>query len=159
MSFHKRKFDGPGHLARDLLELAKRPRVMAKVVTGRGALDAKLREKVMLVVTSVNDCRYCAFFHTLLALKEGHSYGEVRELLAGEIEDVNEEEREALLYAQHWAARRGDPDPEARQRLVEVYGEEKTLALEGAIRAIMFGNYVGNTFDAALHVISGGRLA
>lgn len=159
MSFNKRRFTSPGQLLSATLEIAKRPSVMAEVVTGRGALDAKTRERVMLAVTSVNKCRYCSFVHTLLALKEGNSCAEIDELLAGAVDGVADEERDALLYAQHWADTGGNPDSEARDKLIATYGEAKARAIEGAIRAIMFGNYFGNTFDYLLYTASGVRLA
>ena len=33
-----------------------------------------LREKVMLAVTSVNDCRHCRYLHTSLALRKPHPF-------------------------------------------------------------------------------------
>ena len=53
----------------------------------------------MLAVTSVNGCRYCSYFHTSLALKEGMSADEIQHLLGGEFADAPAAEAVALLFA------------------------------------------------------------
>ncbi|MGC9400409.1 MAG: SDR family NAD(P)-dependent oxidoreductase [Anaerolineae bacterium] len=120
-------------------------------------IDPPFRERLMLAVTQVNGCRYCAHYHAQLALKEGLDDEEVARLLAGSFDDAPPEERTALLYAQHWADRRGHPDPEARARLVEVYGAEKADAIDVLLHMIKMGNYLGNAWDYGLYRISGGR--
>ncbi len=121
-------------------------------------IDSALRERLMLAVTQVNGCRYCAQYHAKLALEEGLDNEEVARLLDGSFDDAPPEERTALLYAQHWADQRGDPDPEARARLVETYGEEKADAIDVLLQMIKMGNYMGNAWDYVLYRISGGRL-
>jgi len=158
MGFRKRKFESVGQALREVTALAKKPRKLAGIAAGKSEISPALRERIMLAVTSVNKCRYCTFVHSLIALKEGFSFDEIKSLLSGEVGDFDPEEREALLYAQHWADTGGNPSPEARQKLVETYGEKRTDEIETAIRAIMFGNYFGNTFDYLLHSVSGGKL-
>jgi len=150
----KRKFESLGQATADALELVRDPRALVDMVSGRGAVTAELREKIMLSVTSVNRCRYCSFVHTKLALREGVSSDEVKRLLDGAVDHVSEEERHALLYAQHWADTCGHPDLSARRAVVAEYGEERTRAIETAIRAIMFGNYFGNTVDSVLNKVT-----
>ena len=159
MVFKKRKYDNPLNFLGDLAQVAGSPSSLAKLVTGSGELTPAFREKIMLAVTSVNQCRYCSFFHGLIALKEGASRGEVRKLLDGIIDDVEEHEREALLYGIHWADSRGNPSEEARQKMIESYGEKLTEEIEFAIRSIMLGNYTGNTVDFFLNKASFGWLA
>jgi AhpD family alkylhydroperoxidase len=120
-------------------------------------IDPTFRERLMLAVTQVNGCRYCAQYHAKLALEEGLGDDEVARLLDGSFEDAPPEQRTALLYARHWADQRGDPDPEARARLVEIYGEEKADAIEVLLQMIKMGNYLGNAWDYVLYRISGGR--
>ena len=112
----------------------------------------------MLAVTQVNECRYCAHHHAQGALTDGLAADEIADLLAGEFEACPPEERPALLYAEHWADTGGDPDPEAREKIVATYGEEKTQAIEIVLRMISAGNYMGNTWDSLLYRVSGGRL-
>ncbi len=119
-------------------------------------ISPNFRERLMLAVTQVNQCRYCSYVHSRLALEGGVSYEEVQSLLSGKLSDCPESELPAIFYAQHWAEMRGQPEAEARGRMVECYGEEQTEAIEVVLRMIMTGNYVGNTFDYALYRISGG---
>ncbi len=124
----------------------------------RGLVAKAFRERLMLAVTSVNECRYCSWAHARVALRSGVSKKEVDELLCGTVDRCPEEEGPALVYALHWADKGGAPDPEARQRLVEVYGEERTAAIERTLRAIWTGNLVGNTIDYALFRLTRGRV-
>ena len=156
MTFRTRKFESLGQATSDVYHFFRDPRAVLEMVTGRAAVSPQLREKLMLAVTSVNRCRYCSFIHTRLALREGLSDQDVEKLLGGVIDHVDEDERHALLYAQHWADTGGHPDLSARRAVVEAYGEDRTRAIETAIRAIMLGNYFGNTFDAALSKASFG---
>jgi AhpD family alkylhydroperoxidase len=121
-------------------------------------IDPAFRERLMLAVTQVNGCRYCAQYHAKMALEEGLEDEEVAQLLKGSFDDVPPEERTGLLYAQHWADTRGHPDPEARARLVEVYGEEKADAIDVVLHMIKMGNYMGNAWDYLLYRVSGGRI-
>ncbi|MFP4345397.1 MAG: SDR family NAD(P)-dependent oxidoreductase [Anaerolineales bacterium] len=115
------------------------------------------RERLMLTVTQVNGCRYCAHQHAKLALAGGLSREEIDALLCGTFDGCPDEELTALLYAQHWADTAGNPDPETRARLVETYGAEKAQAIDVLLHMIKAGNYLGNAFDLFLYKISGGR--
>jgi AhpD family alkylhydroperoxidase len=126
---------------------------------GRGGLVSyTFRERLMLVVTEVNGCRYCSYFHAQEALKAGISKEELKDLLDGCIpEGSSEEEIPALLYAQHWAESNAHPDPEAERRLLEAYGREKADSIQIILRMIRMGNLLGNTGDYWLYRLSFGR--
>lgn len=64
-----------------------------------GQMSKAFQERIMLAVTSVNGCRYCSYFHTSLALKEGMSADEIQHLLGGEFADAPAAEAVALLFA------------------------------------------------------------
>lgn len=113
-----------------------------------GAVSKPFQERIMLAVTHVNGCRYCSYFHTSVALREGMPQEEIKALLDGEFDDVPAEEAPAILFAEHYAESGGNYDPEAYNRLVETYGEGRTRGILGAIRAIMIGNIWGIMFDA-----------
>jgi AhpD family alkylhydroperoxidase len=115
------------------------------------------RERLMLAVTSVNKCRYCAYGHSLRALEEGISKEEIQELYAGTFDQCPEEELPALLYAQHWAESGGEVDQEAREVLVSNYGKQKAEAIEMTLRLIQMGNLLGNTFDYFIYRVTLGR--
>lgn len=153
--FTKRTYQGFDELLADIRYMREHGGEIRNAV---GLIDRALRERLMLAVTQVNGCRYCAQHHARLALEEGVDEEEVAQLLAGDFVDAPPEQRTALLYAQHWADQRGDPDPEARARLVETYNEEKADAIDVLLHIIKMGNYMGNAWDYVLYRASGGRL-
>ena len=127
--------------------------------TMRETISFDFRERLMMVVTQVNGCRYCASFHAKEALKSGISNEELKVLLAGDIpEDAPVEEVPALAYAQHWAESDAQPDEAAVQRLVDEYGSEKANAIGMVLRMIRMGNLSGNLLDYWLYKLSFGRL-
>ena len=117
-----------------------------------------LRERLMLVVTSVNQCRYCAVFHSRAAQLSGIMPSEIARLLGGEFQHAPEFELPALAYARRWADAAGAPDRSAYAQLVVRYGTELAAGVELMLRAIQIGNLLGNTGDYLLFRISGGRL-
>jgi AhpD family alkylhydroperoxidase len=119
-------------------------------------LDHAFVEKIMTVVTAVNGCRYCAWFHAREAVASGLDPEEVRSMMNLQFHaDASEEELPALVYAQHYAETRGNPDPEMKAKLVAAYGEKKAEQVQTVIRMITFGNLSGNTFDAFLSRMKG----
>lgn len=120
-------------------------------------ISQAFRERLMLVVTEVNACRYCSYFHARQALVEGLSRGELETLAAGDFDASPPEERPALLYAQHWAESDGQPEQAARYQLDVLYGAPTAKAIDLALRVIRIGNLTGNTFDYLLFRVSGGR--
>ena len=123
-----------------------------------GLVDRAFRRRLMLAVTSVNECRYCSWAHARGALKQGLSREEVDALLCGVVDDCPGEEVPALLYAIHWAETDGGPDEEARRAVVERYGRQRTEAIERTLATIRAGNLLGNSLDYVLFRLSGGRL-
>lgn len=123
-----------------------------------GVIQATFRERLMLVVTQVNGCRYCSYFHARVALANGIRGEELRSLLAGMIpSECPENELLALTYAQHWAASNAQPDTKLTAQLVAEYGKEKTDAIDMILRIIRIGNLLGNTLDYWLFRFSSGR--
>jgi AhpD family alkylhydroperoxidase len=119
--------------------------VAAQKKTG---ISKQFQERIMLAVTQVNGCRYCNYFHTAVALRQGMSEAEIKQLIAGEFGDVPEDEVVALFFAQHYAETMGDYDAEAYARLETTYGKDHARQILAAIRAIMVGNAHGIMFDA-----------
>jgi AhpD family alkylhydroperoxidase len=120
-------------------------------------LSPAFRERLMLAVTGVNQCRYCLYGHTRQALKLGISQEELRELCLGTFDQSPSEELPALLYAQHWAETGGAVDAEARECLQDTYGVQKAQSIEISLRLIQMGNLLGNTFDYVIYRASFGR--
>lgn len=148
--FRKRYYRSIAAFWSDLRQLAG--------LRGRGAISPALRERLMLTVTAVNRCRYCAAFHGYVARLSGLAPEEVRALLEGDAAAAPADELPALLYARQWAEAGGKASSELQAQLATVYGAEQARAIERALRMIWIGNLLGNTWDALLFRCSGGRL-
>jgi len=154
--FRKRYYRRCADLRRDLGSL-RRERKEIKAIREGTVIDRAFQERLMLAVTEVNGCRYCAYAHARMALSAGLDQADIDALSKGSFEGAPPEEVPALLYAQHWAETDAQPDPEARQRVVDTYGQSKTEAIELTLRMIRLGNLLGNTSDYVLHRLSFGR--
>lgn len=112
-------------------------------------------EKIMLVVSQVNGCRYCSYGHSRAALAAGVSQEEIQQIMQGEIGQFPQSEAVALVFAQHFAETGCQPEPVAWERLEQVYGVETAKDILAYLRMITFGNLFGNTFDALLSRLAG----
>ena len=61
------------------------------------------QKRIMLVVTEVNGCQLCSYWHTREALKSGMPEEEIKNMLSGNLENIPQEEAIALFFAQHYA--------------------------------------------------------
>ncbi|MCD4752153.1 MAG: carboxymuconolactone decarboxylase family protein [Anaerolineaceae bacterium] len=155
--FSKRTYHSLKEIAADLKFMhSNRKNIHALMNTE--LVSETFRERLMMAVTSVNDCRYCSYYHSREALKAGISPEEIATLTSCEFGDCPDEEQPALLYAQHWAESNTLTDEEAYQRVLEFYGEEKLNAIEMVLRMIRMGNLMGNTLDYLLFKLSFGLL-
>ncbi len=155
--FKKRTYT-PRAFVRDLCQfLADLPSFRDSIRSER--VSRAFAEKIMLAVTQVNDCRYCAYGHTRMALRAGVAAQEITQILAGDLDGFPEEEAVALAFAQHWAETGGHPDPDAERRFRGYYGPQVTAELLNWMRVINMGNLMGNTFDAILYRLGINRLA
>jgi AhpD family alkylhydroperoxidase len=133
-------------------------RSLVKQAMRSGVIDLRFRERLMMVVTQVNGCRYCSKYHAAKSVKAGLPDDELHFLLEGQIpQDSPVEELAALAYARHWAETDGRPDSEAVRRLVETYHDEKAGMIHAILRVIRAGNLMGNTLDYFISRLSFGR--
>jgi AhpD family alkylhydroperoxidase len=122
-------------------------------------IDPAFRERLMMAVTEVNGCRYCRSFHIGQAREAGISLEEINIYLLGTIpEDIPEDQKLAVCYAQHWAENDQQADKDYQQQVREWYGEDSFQSISMILRMIWMGNLLGNTWDYFLHKISFGRL-
>jgi len=113
----------------------------------------------MMVVTEVNGCRYCSWYHSAQSIKAGLSEEELRTLREGSIpQDAPADEVPALVYARHWAQTNAKPDPAFQRGLSETYPPERAALINVLLRMIRAGNLMGNTVDRLLYLVSFGRL-
>jgi AhpD family alkylhydroperoxidase len=124
-----------------------------------GLLNDDFISRIMLVVTEVNGCEMCSYYHTSEALKNGVSQEEIAQMLSGSIDQLEEEESVALIFAQHYAETKGKPTKAAWKRLIKTYGKKKSLGILGATRAIMVGNTLGIAYGALKDRIKGNKVA
>jgi len=147
--FDKRIFT-PDSFFRDTWFLISNVHHIAKAF-GNTRIDKAFVEKIMTVITAVNGCVYCAWFHAKQAVASGVSEEEVRSLLNLQFHaDASHEEVTALLYAQHYAETDRHPDETMTTTFYEFYGEETATDLFMSMRMIYFGNLFGNTWDAVI---------
>ena len=154
--FPKRTYRNVGQVWADVKYVMQRRALIRS--TMRGGLSPQFRERLMLAVTAVNECRYCAYFHLKVADSIGLSEAEARSLLDRRVDHCPPEEVTALLYAQHWAEHDAQPAPDMRDRLIETYGPAQADRMELVLRMIRMGNLSGNSVDAVLYRLSCGRI-
>lgn len=154
--FKRRTYHSMAEPIADFRAIVSRRREIRTLMRGE-VIDPAFRERLMLAVTEVNGCRYCLYGHARQALAQGIPQEEIEALAQGMFDGSPPGEVPALLYAQHWAEANGEPDPAARDRLVDEYGEQVAEGIELALRMIRMGNLVGNTWDYILYRISFGR--
>jgi AhpD family alkylhydroperoxidase len=157
-TFERRIYHSLGELLADIRHILSRRKAVRALMRG-DVIAPAFRERLMLVVTGVNRCRYCSYVHARAALSKGISPEEIEALSDGMFAGSLPGELPALLYAQHWAETGGQPDGQARGHLLEFYGEQDVEMIELALRIIRTGNLSGNTLDYLLQRISFGRLA
>jgi len=113
-----------------------------------GRVSDAFAEKIMLAVTAVNECQYCTRYHTDLARETGVDRETITSILENDVDSaVDDDERLALLFAQRYAETNEDPGRDAVAELQRTYGEETAGDIRAFIRAIYFGNLLGNTYD------------
>ena len=128
-----------------------------KVLMRGEIIDSKFRERLMMAVTEVNGCRYCAYYHTRQALAAGIGSEELEEIARFSFESSPEAQRSALLYAQHWAECDAHPDPDAWTCMEDSYSPEELELIELSLHTIRIGNLMGNLADYLLFKLSFGR--
>jgi AhpD family alkylhydroperoxidase len=154
--FKRRIYHSLGEVVTDLRTAMSQRETLRSAMRRKG-LDSGFRERLMLVVTGVNGCRYCSYVHAREALAKGISQDEIRSLGKHMFEGSPPEEVPALLYAQHWAETDGNPDPAIRERILQRYGGNVPEEIEAVLRVIRIGNLMGNTIDYVLYRVSFGR--
>jgi AhpD family alkylhydroperoxidase len=155
--FPKHTYGSLNDLLSDISAVLSNHKHLRKALRGN-LVSAAFRERLMLVVTQVNDCRYCSSFHTAEAIRVGISADEIDLLKGGSIpDDLPPFEHTAIRYARHWAEFSAEPAEAELSRLVEFYGQETADAIQILLRMIRIGNLSGNTWDSWLYRLSSGR--
>lgn len=147
--FRKRTFSLPLYVRSATAVMNASPVLVRALIRPR--IPRALREQVMLAVTEVNDCRYCHWGHTALALRNGVDLAALRRTLgSGSLSADSKPDEIAILYAQHVASEHGDADAGAERALAAAWTPAEQAEIKAYITAITFGNLVGNSADAWL---------
>jgi AhpD family alkylhydroperoxidase len=124
------------------------------------ATSRALREKVCIGVTSVNDCRWCTWLHTGIALQHGVKLDELQSVLGCDtFSAVDDREATAVLFAQHFAHTLRHPTSAARVALARQFTFRERLEIMAWIHFIYFTNLAGNSADAWLARFRGWKIA
>lgn len=116
----------------------------------------RLIGKILIVVDAVNECKYCSWMDAKLAIRNGVSEEEVRNMFKLEFEtSVSDYELPAMVFTQEYAEKFGRPDADISEALIECYGEKLAEDIILAIRAVTFGNLYFNTWGAFLSRLKG----
>ena len=154
--FTRRYYRKLGDFFRDFSYIMKHRELIHEAM--HTEISYPFRERLMLMVTEVNGCRYCSYYHAKLALEAGIEQDALNELLAGSVpQDAPEKEISALLYAQHWAENDANPEAHLYQKILDQYGQKKTDAIHIVLRMIRMGNLLGNTLDYWIYLFSFGH--
>ncbi len=140
-----RRFFSVEEAARDLANVLLRGPILARVYTG--GLDRRLRERVMVAVSQVNECGGCTRVHQRWALRSGVSPTELEALRAGDLECLDPRSRVAVSYA---SARAEARFGEAAPALVEKSAREHLSAdelrqVDAVARAMALANLSAST--------------
>ncbi len=111
-------------------------------------ISKKFGESVSLAISEVNGCKLCSYTHAKNALKAGMTEEDVQFLLSGGLNNAPKEQLEALLFAQHYADTKGNPDSATEKKLLDTYGKEKVNDIMSHILMMNLTNLHGNTMEA-----------
>jgi hypothetical protein len=124
----------------------------------RGRVSRPFMQKMMLAVTSVNGCRYCAWSLTLMGSGLDVPKDEMAALLAGSLgQSVSEAEAVGLAFSLHYAESGARPDAAALARLHAQYGASAAADILLTLRWVTFFNLAGNTFRSSVERLASGR--
>ncbi|MTT51777.1 hypothetical protein F1529_04675 [Alcanivorax sp. VBW004] len=110
-------------------------------------------EKLMLVVTSVLECRYCNWMHSELAIRFGVEPSDIESLLSGDYSVVSEYERIAVVYALNYS--KTDGQASTTELLSSFYPKEVAEDIVWLVKFVFLTNKLGNTYDAFLARLRG----
>jgi AhpD family alkylhydroperoxidase len=152
----KRTFN-PANLSKTIVNLVISSPVIIRSVF-RPKTSKALREKVMLGVTAINDCRYCAWGHSHWAISQGIPLEEVNQIFSDQIESLTANdpaEAAAILFGQHYAEHLDEIDPDALKHLRTYFSQAQVREIVGYVFFITFTNLSGNTVDVLVERIRG----
>lgn len=145
--FRRTTYRSSAELIEDFRFFWDHPTVLAEMRANTRITPA-FGEKLMLAVSGVRGCRFCAGLHGHTAEALGVSKAEANALLRGEITGGTVEEAPAVFFAQHYAENDGEPQADMVRTLVQSYDERTAQDVINYLRLFDMANLLGNTLDA-----------
>jgi AhpD family alkylhydroperoxidase len=159
MNAFKKRIFTPIETFKTAIRFIKYLPVILKVLV-RPSISRGLREEIVLAVTLVNDCRYCAWGHTHIAIHNGVDMDELHHLLqTGKSSKLSDKDATAILFAQHYADVKGKIEENTKDKLNEFFTPWQVLEIMVSIYSILLGNCFGNIVDAFYHRLKGKKVA
>ncbi|RLA98066.1 MAG: carboxymuconolactone decarboxylase family protein, partial [Deltaproteobacteria bacterium] len=91
MAFRSRIYNGLGDFLYDFLRFIINSFAYIRNASNR-RVEQALREKLMVAVSGVLECKYCTWLHSEMALTHGVDEAEIQKLLSSELGDFPEDE-------------------------------------------------------------------
>ena len=111
-------------------------------------ISRKFKEKILLTITAVNKCRYCTMVQTRISQKMGLSRDDIKKIFSFSFNELEEDEINAIIFAQHYAENNQKPSKKAVKDLLSSYDIEKVRDILNYIILITYGNLMGNTIES-----------
>lgn len=156
-AFRKRTFSPMLFAACSLAALVHLPTLLRAGIKPR--TSPGLRTKIMLASSQVNACRYCTWVHTSMALKEGVDVDTLSAVLAAEsLGSRLGSDEVAVLFTKHYIDSQRHPSNEAVAVLHQHWRADQVREIMAYIHGIYFSNLCGNSMDAWLARLRGGKV-
>jgi AhpD family alkylhydroperoxidase len=128
-------------------------RSLARAWKGRravGVLPAKLREQIVLHVSSLNECAVCSSIHGKAAAAVGLEAGEVAAARSLSLDGVDPRTRLAVRYAELRTLDGESGAPEDVAAFEAAYSPEEQAAVRTLVDLFTFNNRFNNTWEGIL---------
>ncbi|MGA8219839.1 MAG: carboxymuconolactone decarboxylase family protein [Solirubrobacterales bacterium] len=121
----------------------------------RRTLDPQLRERVMVAVSRVNSCRGCTFVHERLASRAGVSPEDLEGIGLGDLGELDDRSRAAVVYATALAETRfrGPIPADLSAAVAGLLTPDELVAVDAVARGMAFANLSSNTAEALIERI------
>jgi len=122
------------------------------------SIGPRLREQIVLRVSSVNRCAVCSAVHGVVAKVEGLSADDIRKARLEPDDDAHDERtRVALRYAELRTARLEADFPEDVEAFERIFDASERREIRAIVDLFTFNNRFNNTWEGALPGAEGRR--
>jgi hypothetical protein len=147
--FRRVTYRDPWELLADTQDLWRQPQSLLSL-RNNPRLQHPFVDRIMLAALSAWGGGPAQRAAARSALARGLSQEEADSLLRGELQYGPVDEAPAIIFAQHYAETRGQPEHDMLQRLVDAYGWDTARDLLILLQLITLANLSGNAVDALI---------